>query len=55
VHERYKDDWFFKLDTLGRVDKFLNEQVLLEIIKQRALPRNAPDKPPTAPKSDRDT
>jgi hypothetical protein len=55
VHARYKDYWFFKEDTLVHADKLFNEQVLLEVVKQRALPRNAPDKPPTAPKSDRDT
>jgi glycerol-3-phosphate dehydrogenase len=52
VHARYKDPWFDE-ETLVMADKLLSDKVLLEVIKQRALPRSAPAKPPAAPQSDR--
>ena len=51
VHARYKDRWFGE-ETLVMADKLLTGKVLVEIIKQRALPRNTQAKPPGAPQSD---
>jgi hypothetical protein len=42
VHARYKDRWFGE-ESLVMADKLLTGKVLLEVIQERALPRNTPD------------